>query len=778
MLIRMLKKDIRRNKLINATLLLFITLAVLTISSAVGVITEMSGALENLFEKSSIPHFTQMHAGDINRQAIDSFAAEHNELIESHQTSKMLNIDGANLFLGNNESSQANNIQQNAFVKQNTAFGFFLDMDNQALQINDGEVAIPIFHKQEYDLQIGDIVTIQSGNFSKEFTIVSFLRDSQMNSTLSESKRFLISDNEWNALQKDIGEIEYLIEFRLHDTDNIGELESLYLSAKLPQKGPSITYPLYKLLNSVSDGIVVAVMIFVGALLVMIAVLCLRFTMIAAMEEDYREIGVMRAIGVNHKDIGKLYLTKYIVIAVIASIFGYLLSQILGNVFTANISLYMGETQKTIFGGLLPMLGAGFVFVVVFFFCRLVLRRFRNISAVEAIRTGSSPDNGETVRKSFPLYKSKISDVNIFLGIKEVFRRFKVYGLLCFVYVVCSFLMILPLNTLNTIESPQYITYMGVGQSDMRIDIQRGDMNQQNDGIISYLQNDSEIDKYAGFFTGSYEALTPDGMFGTIRIESGDFSVFPLKYTEGSAPSKANEIALSVMNAAEFGKKAGDSLSVLVNGQEQHLTVCGIYQDATNAGKTAKAILPHNSKNTLWYTIYADINDNIDISQKVSEYSAAFSNAKVNEVGEFVLQTMGNVIEQLKIATIFAVGITLGIAVLITAMFFKMLTAKEASQISIMRSIGFSMMDIQVQYVTRGVTVVLIGIVLGTLLAGVLGQKLAALMITGMSSIQFVVNPLVQYLLCPVSVIAAVIVTLWFVVAPMKKTSGFIMSAE
>jgi len=368
--------------------------------------------------------------------------------------------------------------------------------------------------------------------------------------------------------------------------------------------------------------------------------------------------------------------------------------------------------------------------------------------------------------------------VNIFLGIKEVFGRFKVYGLLCFVYIICTFLIILPLNTLNTIQSPDYITYMGVGRSDMRIDIQHGDMNMQYDDIMAYLQNDGEIEKYAGFFTGMYEALAPDGTNERIRIESGDFSVFPLTYMQGSPPSEVGKIALSVMNADAFGKKVGEQLTVLVNGQEQHLTVCGIYQDTTNAGKTAKAILPYDTENILWYIVYMDINDGVDISAKLDEYASTFSETKVNEVGEVVRQTMGNIIEQLKSATIFAFGIAIGIAVLITAMFFKMLTAKEAPQISIMRSVGFSMKDIQVQYVTRTTIVLLIGIVMGTLAAGTLGQSMAALMIPGTSSIKFVVNPLTAYLLCPISIIAAVIITLWFVVVSMKKTSGFIMSVE
>lgn len=779
MLMRMLKKDFSRNRVIVFTLFLFIMLAALSASGAAGVIVEMSGAMENMFEKASLPHFTQMHTGEINQQAIDSFAAEQESLIKNHQTVELLNINGANIVLGNNEASEAASVMENAFVRQNTAFGFLLDMDNQPLRLKDGEIAVPIYHKQEYDLQMGDKVRIQNGAFKKEFTIVSFVRDAQMNSAIAMSKRFLVSDSDWYTLKESLGEIEYLIEFQLYDENRVGEMENLYLSAGLPQKGTSVTYPLYKLLNSAADGIVAAVIILVGVLLVMIAALCLRFTMIAAIEEDYREIGVLRAIGVNHADIRKLYLRKYVVMAAAACICGYVLSGVMGYMLTANIALYMGEAEKTVFSGLLPIAGAGLIFTSVVIFCRLVLSRFRRISAVEAIRTGSSPDHARTGRQSFRLYQSKISDVNVFLGIKEVFGRFRVYGLLCIVFIVCTFLMILPLNMLNTIQSPEYITYMGIGRSDIRIDLQHAaDMNRRYNEIMEYMQNDQGIEKYAGFVTGSFEALAPNGIYENIRIESGDFSVFPLTYLQGAAPKSPGEIALSIMNADEYGKNVGDTLTILANGKEQHLTVVGIYQDTTNAGKTAKAILPYDPENILWYIVYMDVKDGVDISAKIEEYAGAFYPAKVTDVDEYVLQTMGNIIQQLNSATVFAIGLAIGVTVLITVMFFKMLTAKEASQITIMRSVGFNRKDIQVQYVTRAMTVLLIGIVTGTLAAGTLGQRLASLMIPGVSSVKFVVNPLAAYFLCPVSIIAAVIITLWFVVVTMKKTSGFIVSAE
>ena len=78
----------------------------------------------------------------------------------------------------------------------------------------------------------------------------------------------------------------------------------------------------------------------------LIAMLCIRFTIITSMEEDYREIGVMKAIGIHNKDIQKLYITKYIVISAGGCICGYILSLFVTKIFTSNITLYMGRQIK------------------------------------------------------------------------------------------------------------------------------------------------------------------------------------------------------------------------------------------------------------------------------------------------------------------------------------------------------------------------------------------------------------------------------------------------
>jgi putative ABC transport system permease protein len=59
-------------------------------------------------------------------------------------------------------------------------------------------------------------------------------------------------------------------------------------------------------------------------LLLVVGLLCLRFSFLTAAEQDYREIGVLKAIGVAPRDVARIYLTKYALLAGIATVLGLL----------------------------------------------------------------------------------------------------------------------------------------------------------------------------------------------------------------------------------------------------------------------------------------------------------------------------------------------------------------------------------------------------------------------------------------------------------------------
>jgi len=752
MYFRIIRNDILKSKVITLTTMIFVAAAAMLVSLAAILMVNLSGALDTLMAKAKTPHFMQMHSGEIDTARLTSFA-QQNSNVDEFQVVEFLNMDGAQIILG--ESSLAGNVQDNGFSIQSEKFDYLLDLEGNIINASDGELYVPINYMRNDTIKVGDKAIISG----KEFTVAGFLRDSQMNSTLSASKRFLVSENDYEEI-KNLGSTEYLIEFRLKDLSALGAFETAYASAGLEANGPTVTYKLFKMMNALSDGMMIAVILLVSVLVVAIAFMCIRFTLLAKIEDDYREIGVMKAVGLRVSDIKKIYLAKYAAIAVVGGVLGFGLSVMFKGMLLENIRLYMGESENSSFAMAFGIVGILLVLFLIIAYVSVVLKRFRKISAAEAIRFGTSQEKNAGTKR-FSLNGNRLFNTNIFLGIKDVLARKRLYATMLAVLVMSVFIIIVPQNLYNTISSKSFIGYMGIGSYDMRIDIQQTDnISEKSAEILKTMKSDNTISNYTVLTTKIFKAKMEDGSKENINIELGDHLKFPIEYSEGRAPTIESEIALSVINADEMNKKVGDVITLVIEGKEKDLTVSGIYADITNGGKTAKAIFNDNSADIMWSIICAEFSDTSLVDRKVLEYTDRFNFAKVSDVDEFVTQTFGSTISAVEKASYAAVAIALIISVLVTLLFMKMLVAKDRYSIAVMKALGFTSSDIQAQYISRSLFVLIVGIVLGSLLANTLGEVLAGVVISsfGASTFKFAVNPLSAYLLSPLMMIGSVLI--------------------
>lgn len=749
---RLIRNDLSKSKLISLTTMIFVAAAALLVSLAAVLVVHLSGAIDTLMTQAKTPHFMQMHAGAIDTERLSTFAKQNSD-VEEYQVLEFLNVDGAQIVIDGN--SLAQHVQDNGFSTQSTKFDYLLDLEGNVINASDGELYVPISYMKDGSAQIGD----QAQVFGKEFTVAGFLRDSQMNSLLASSKRFLVSEHDYSAI-KDLGSTEYLIEFRLKDVSALGEFEAAYTSAGLEANGPTITYPLFKMINAMSDGLMIAVILLVSVLVVIVALMCIRFTLLAKIEDDYREIGVMKAIGLRVSDIKKIYLAKYAAIAAVGCILGYVLSFVFKGILLENIRLYMGESNHPGAALLFGIIGILLVFLAIIANVSRVLNRFRNISAAEAIRFGSSQDQSVGA-KHVRLSANKLLSTNLFLGIKDVLARKRLYITMLVVLVMAAFIMIVPQNLYNTISSKSFSTYMGIGSSDLRIDIQQTDhISDKAADIAEAMERDPSISQYVVLTTKTFKAKLEDGSEERIKVELGDHSIFPVQYAKGKAPAAEDEMALSAINAEELGKKVGDIITLIIDGEPKDLKVCGIYSDVTNGGKTAKAVFTDDSSDIMWSVISAKLSDESLVDSKVSAYAERFDYAKVSGIAEYITQTFGSTISAVGKASFAAIIVALIITFLVTLLFMKMLIAKDTYSIAVMKALGFTNSDLKAQYVTRSMFVLIVGITLGTLLANTLGEVLASAVISsfGASSFQFVVNPVSAYALCPLMMICSVLI--------------------
>ena len=743
---RIIKNDMQKSKMITATITMFILGAAMLTSLAALLIMNLLGAIDNMLILAKSPHIMQMHTGDVDMDRMKAFADAKND-VEEFQVLEFLNIDGSEIVINGN--SLAWSVQDNGFSTQSKSFDYLLDLSGGVVRPGDGEIYCPIYYMTEGAAKVGDKVTIRG----ETFTVAGFLRDSQMNAALVSSKRFLVSDDDFEKIRS-FGIMEHLIEFRIKDTSATSAFESEYLNAGLETNGPPlITYAQIRLINAITDGLMIAVLILISVLVIAVAFLCIRLTLIAKIEEDYREIGVMKVIGLRAAHIKRLYLAKYGAIAGTACMMGFLISLLISDPFLKNIRLYIGESNSFFTGAVAGFIGAIAIFLVVMLYINHVLNRFRRIPAAQAVRFGA-PQEKTKLAKRFLLSKSRLISRNVFLGIKDVLVRKKLYVTMLSVLVISSFIVNIPQNIYNTISAKSFVTSMGIGSCDVYIEVSRtqtDDIPRIVSEITQVLANDASVSEYTVLTGMMFDMKTDSAEIQRLRVTLGNHSVFPIAYSKGRAPQTGTEIAISALYAEEMEKTVGDEIVILPGGIEKHLTICGVYSDLTNGGRTAKAVFETDQGDVLESSIPISFHDSTQAELKASQYMDMFAIAKVSVIDKYIGQIFGSTVAAIRVASYVSIAATVLLTVLVTLLFMKMLVTKDRYSIAVQKSLGFTGSEIRKQYITRSITILVPGVIIGTILANTLGEFVGVAIISsfGASTFNFVINPLFSYLFSP-----------------------------
>lgn len=765
------RNALRRNPVTAAVLVLFVALCSMLAASAGALIITATGASAALMEQARAPHFMQMHAGEVDEARMAEFAAGHGS-VESYALVRMLNVDGAAIRVtgGGTDTTLAPGLQDNSFVTQNPDFDQLLDTNGQVIAPEPGTVWLPLYYQQELDLEAGQTMTVSGPGEAPELEVAGFLRDSQMNSSYASSKRLLVHEQDLQTLTEamgEAGEIEHLIEFRLDSPDSAGQFETDYRAAGLEANGPALTWTLFLLANSLSEGILAGIVILVTLLLVAIALLSVRFTLLTTIEQDYREIGVLKAIGLRDRALRRLYLSRYLTMSVVGAAIGLLASLGLSHLLLARTRLMMGTTGRALPSFLVGLALATLVVGIVVLAVRRTLRRLELVSPVQAIRSGAATTGTSRARR-LPRALSVADsrwDTGVVLGLRDLLGRTGLYVVPLVIFSLASFILIVPQALWTTATRDDFVTYMGIGVSQMRVDVTQGGGAERAERLLADLEADPRVESYAELTTAAYTATDPAGKKVTLKIEAGDLDTFPVRYQEGRAPVGEGEISLSRLQAEVLGSGLGDVVQVVpvvaASGEPQpvDLTVTGIYQDISNGGKTAKMSGEHTSGELMWEIVYADFVEGVDVDAVIADYRDTNPDLKLGPVQAYVDAVLSGTTRALASAAVISFVVGLAVAGFITGLFMRMLMARDSFAIAVQRAIGVRDRVIQRQYVVRSIAVLAIGVVLGTALAALTGGSLAgaALAPIGLSELTLVTDPWLTYLAAPAALLAVVV---------------------
>ena len=304
MLLRLLKADLARGRAVAAVLVGLVTLAVALASASASLIIDTVSAVDRLSERARVPDLVQMHTGEADSRAIAQWADSRAD-VEDHMVMRTLPVPRAQLSIGG--AVQASSYLEPAFVTAPERIDLLLDENGDRVLPGPGQVYLPVHYKAAGLAQAGDTVTVDTGEWRIDLRVAGFLRDAQMNAAMVPSKRLVVNPEDFSSLDEHIGEVEYLIEFDLADGASAAAVSEQYKAAGLPSTGIAVTAAQIQLMNALSTMLIAAVALVVAGVLAAVAVLALRYTVLAALETDLPQVAVLKAIGAPQAGIRRLY---------------------------------------------------------------------------------------------------------------------------------------------------------------------------------------------------------------------------------------------------------------------------------------------------------------------------------------------------------------------------------------------------------------------------------------------------------------------------------------
>ncbi len=178
MLKKIIVNEIKQHKFNAFTITLFISLSTLLLGLAIILNVTLISNVNKVMEKAKVPHYMQMHSGDISKEELDKFASSE-EIIEEYQLVEFVNFEDWNFIIEGKAFDGG--VQDNGIVKQGEGFDYLLGENGEILKPAPSEIYVPEMYLKKEIIQIGDKINLKS----KEFTVKGVLFDGQMSSPLN-----------------------------------------------------------------------------------------------------------------------------------------------------------------------------------------------------------------------------------------------------------------------------------------------------------------------------------------------------------------------------------------------------------------------------------------------------------------------------------------------------------------------------------------------------------------------------------------------------------------
>lgn len=711
---RILKKDLKRKKTMNIILLLFVVLCSMFAAASVNNIIAVVGGLDYYFEKAELGDYFIIERSTGGEDTISKIL-KHSENVSGYRTYNVVNASCDDLKTDSGKLMEFSNIALICDIN-NTKQNFF-GMDNEVItNVENGKVYITGSVPKREGVKIGERFYVELGDTKLPLEVAGFAKDALLGSEMMGNPRLLINSADFETLTADETIHTYSCGHVYDiDTDNAAALESeLNEQNGMLFSGDRDLIKMTYIMNM----LVAAIILVVSAGLLIVSFVVLRFTIRFTIAEECREIGVMKAIGLNNSSIRMLYLVKYLGITLAGAVIGYFGSVPFGNLLLKSVSenMVLGNDNGMIIGVVCCIA----VVLIIMLFGWSSTRRIEKLSAIDAVRSGQT---GERFKKRsiMALGKSRLGSTG-FLALNDVTSEPKQYGILTAVFAICTALVMILAVTANTLDSGCMLYLLSMTESDVYLTDSSRAMEiiagtkticETEDEIADILtENDMPGNVY---LEGWYKlpVTAKNGSFQINFLKCADTVTIDYDYTDGSAPTKPDEIAVTKQISKKLGAKIGDRITVNIGGKEREFIITAYFQCFNNLGEAIRFHQDVEIADTLMTSSFSyqitfdDHPDKAVIEERIEKLKDIFDNQNIFDTKGFVKDCMG-VGDMIAAVKNLVLMLSLIIIILLAVLMERSFISKERSEIALLKAVGFDSGSVILYHAMRfGITVII-----------------------------------------------------------------------
>lgn len=455
MYLRILKKDLKRKKTMNVILLVFIMLAATFIASSVNNIVTVTTALDNFYEKAEGPDYFVATRGIENNEPI-SQTLDGISQVEDCQTEDVIYAESGAFCKGGKKLDLKNTSVIMSF--SNAAIKFF-DADNNIIdEVKEGTVILSGKAMKNAGINEGDVIDITVGEKTISVKVAGRCKDVILGSDLMGMTRFILNEKDFEQL----GQSGSGFEGRLWyiKTGDVAQVEEVLSKADgiLFNGDEAMMKKTY-----VMDMVIAGALLVVSVCLILVAFVVLKFTITFTLSEEFREIGVMKAIGIGNTKIRGLYMVKYLMMAATGAAVGFFASIPFGNMLIDSVSKSIVlDNENTV---LINLLCCILVVAVILLFCYGCTGKIKKFTPIDAVRNGTTGERFN--KKSVLSLKNLPAKPSVFMALNDILSSPVRYISIMITYILCMLLVLVLVNTANTLRSDKLVSAFGVVKSDL-----------------------------------------------------------------------------------------------------------------------------------------------------------------------------------------------------------------------------------------------------------------------------------------------------------------------